>query len=152
MGFPKKPVKSLSHAVQLAHSEQCLGRLMLVAEQLARKFEIVNSGYRIVINNGRDSDQMIQHLHVHVLGGQSMGWPPWPVSKQDLIDKEAVDVDYVDIPDDHGIPAGGVSNTNPVLLRLEEDEDKYILLDHDDSDSSFPIEDTHSMTQSISSP
>lgn len=98
--FPKKPVKNLSHAVQLAKSEILLGRLMLVAEKLARELDIANSGYRIVSNNGRDADQVIQHLHLHVMGGQSFGWPPWPVDKQDLMHKEYVDVDYVDIPDD----------------------------------------------------
>jgi histidine triad (HIT) family protein len=98
--FPKKPVKNLSHAVQLANSEILLGRLMFVAEKLARELDIANSGYRIVSNNGRDADQVIQHLHLHVIGGQSFGWPPWPVDKQDLMHKENVDVDYVDIPDD----------------------------------------------------
>ena len=73
---------------------------MLVAEKLARELDISRSGYRIVTNQGTDADQVIQHLHLHVMGGQSMGWPPWPVSKEDLIHKENVDVDYVDIPDD----------------------------------------------------
>ena len=50
----------------------------------------------MVVNNGRDADQVIQHLHLHVMGGQSMGWPPWPVSKEDLIHKENVDVDYIE--------------------------------------------------------
>lgn len=98
--FPKKPVKTLSNAAQLAKSEILLGRLMLVAEKLARELDIASTGYRVVVNNGRDADQVIQHLHLHVMGGQSMGWPPWPVSKEDLIHKENVDVDYVDIPDD----------------------------------------------------
>ena len=123
--FPKKPVKNLSHAAQLAKSEILLGRLMLVAEKLARELDIANSGYRIVTNNGRDADQVIQHLHLHVMGGQSMGWPPWPVDKNDLIHKENVDVDYVDIPDD------------------EEDEDEAYKLSDNYKDTVDYEEETH---------
>lgn len=137
--FPKKPVKNLSHAVQLQHSESMLGRLMLVAEKLARKLEIVNSGYRIVINNGRDSDQVIQHLHLHVLGGQSMGWPPWPVSKNDLTD--TVDVDYIDIPDDEPVVPTQVETpaAQPGLpqSQIDDPEEDAISMDsHEDASMS----------------
>ena len=52
-----------------------LGHLMLVANQLATKLE-VDQGYRIIINNGAKAGQSVFHLHVHLLGGRIMNWPP----------------------------------------------------------------------------
>ncbi|MCS7220477.1 MAG: histidine triad nucleotide-binding protein [Anaerolineae bacterium] len=52
------------------------GRLMLVARELAEREGIARSGYRLVINNGPQAGQSIDHLHVHLLGGRHMRWPP----------------------------------------------------------------------------
>ncbi len=53
-----------------------LGELLLTAADLARSLGVAESGYRIVINTGRDSGQAVDHLHVHLIGGRPMHWPP----------------------------------------------------------------------------
>ena len=52
------------------------GELLLAARQIARQEEIADSGYRTVVNCRRDAGQEVYHLHVHVLGGRHMHWPP----------------------------------------------------------------------------
>lgn len=52
------------------------GRLMLVARDLAEREGIARSGYRLVVNNGPQAGQSVAHLHVHLLGGRHMRWPP----------------------------------------------------------------------------
>lgn len=59
----------------------------LVAHMLAKAGEIAASlgvrenGFRLVINTGRDGGQTVQHLHIHLIGGKSVGWPPFPPEK-----------------------------------------------------------------------
>lgn len=53
-----------------------LGEIMLVARDVARAEGITESGFRVVANTGDDGGQAVQHLHVHVLGGRGMSWPP----------------------------------------------------------------------------
>ncbi len=53
-----------------------LGHLLATAAQVARQEGIAESGYRLVINNGRDAGEAVPHLHVHLLGGRSLEWPP----------------------------------------------------------------------------
>jgi histidine triad (HIT) family protein len=53
-----------------------LGRLLLGAQKVARQLGLDATGYRIVINNGRDAGETVPHLHVHLLGGRVLGWPP----------------------------------------------------------------------------
>ena len=53
-----------------------LGRMLLVASEIARQEGIDENGYRVVINEGADGGQTVEHLHIHVLGGRGMGWPP----------------------------------------------------------------------------
>ena len=53
-----------------------LGRMLLAAPQIARDSGIAESGYRVVINNGRDAGESVPHLHVHLLGGRALHWPP----------------------------------------------------------------------------
>lgn len=50
--------------------------LLLAANQIARQFNIQNSGYRLVINCKKEGGQTVDHLHLHVLGGRKMTWPP----------------------------------------------------------------------------
>jgi len=52
-----------------------LGKLFVVARQVAEQEGIVN-GYRLVVNNGRLAGQSVSHLHVHLLGGRPLSWPP----------------------------------------------------------------------------
>jgi histidine triad (HIT) family protein len=53
-----------------------LGALLLGAQQVARSLGLLDSGFRVVINHGRDGGETVPHLHVHVLGGRPLGWPP----------------------------------------------------------------------------
>ena len=53
-----------------------LGHLLWAAAEVARKQGIANDGFRVVINNGSEAGQSVFHLHVHVLAGRSLGWPP----------------------------------------------------------------------------
>ena len=71
--IPKKPIPSLAEAE--AGDEALLGHLVMVATHLARKLELTD-GYRLVINCGRNGGQSVDHLHVHLLGGRALGWPP----------------------------------------------------------------------------
>ncbi|MEZ7843238.1 MAG: histidine triad nucleotide-binding protein [Opitutales bacterium] len=52
-----------------------IGHLLLTAASVAKSLNLEN-GFRIVINNGKDGGEAVPHLHVHVLGGRSMAWPP----------------------------------------------------------------------------
>ena len=54
---------------------QLLGHLLLVASKVAADLSL-SSGYRVVINNGEQGGQQVYHLHIHVLGGRNLNWPP----------------------------------------------------------------------------
>ncbi|NUO39703.1 MAG: histidine triad nucleotide-binding protein [Gemmatimonadaceae bacterium] len=69
---PKRHVGSLNDATDA----QLLGELLLAAREIAEGEGIAQSGYRTVVNTGRDAGQTVFHLHVHVLGGRHMKWPP----------------------------------------------------------------------------
>lgn len=71
---PRKHIATLSDAAP--EEAALLGHLQLVAAQVARERGIVESGYRVVINNGRGAGQSVFHLHLHLLGGRGMRWPP----------------------------------------------------------------------------
>ncbi len=71
------PREHIQSAADLADGHApVLGRIFAVAATLARDAGIAESGYRLVINAGRDGGQTVGHLHVHVLGGRRMTWPP----------------------------------------------------------------------------
>jgi histidine triad (HIT) family protein len=71
--IPRKPIPSLAQAVKA--DQALLGHLLLVAQTLAVQLKL-QDGYRTVINSGRDGGQTVDHLHVHLLGGRAMTWPP----------------------------------------------------------------------------
>jgi histidine triad (HIT) family protein len=56
--------------------EAVLGSLLLAAGEVARVTGIEATGFRVVINHGRDGGETVPHLHVHVLGGRALTWPP----------------------------------------------------------------------------
>lgn len=70
--IPKKHVASLDDATDWG----LLGRMMALAVAIARQEGISKSGYRAVINTGGDGGQSVSHLHIHLLGGRAMTWPP----------------------------------------------------------------------------
>jgi histidine triad (HIT) family protein len=53
-----------------------MGKVCAVAKELAKREGIAESGYRLALNVGRDGGQTVDHLHVHMLGGRHMAWPP----------------------------------------------------------------------------
>lgn len=59
-----------------ASEQYLLGSLLIGAQEVARKLGLDQTGYRIVINNGPDGGESVPHLHVHVLGGRPLAWPP----------------------------------------------------------------------------
>jgi histidine triad (HIT) family protein len=71
---PKYPIARIGEAGEL--DADLLGRLLLAAQSVARLEGVSDSGYRIVINNGRDAGESVPHLHLHVLGGRALAWPP----------------------------------------------------------------------------
>jgi histidine triad (HIT) family protein len=71
---PKKVVQRLRDATDADRS--ILGKLLLVARDLAKKLGIEESGYRVVINSGPDAGESVPHLHVHLLGKRALAWPP----------------------------------------------------------------------------
>lgn len=59
----------------MLHVYQLLGHLMVTAKKVAKDAGLT-TGYRIVVNDGPDGGQSVYHLHIHVLGGRGLGWPP----------------------------------------------------------------------------
>ena len=71
--IPKKPIPKLADAVSEDHA--LMGHLLLTAKRVAEQAG-VGDGYRLVINNGQEAGQTVFHLHLHILGGRQMQWPP----------------------------------------------------------------------------
>lgn len=71
--IPKRPIASLADVSP--GDEALLGHLVAVATRLARTLGLA-AGYRLVVNCGADGGQSVDHLHVHLLGGRRLGWPP----------------------------------------------------------------------------
>ncbi len=71
---PREHVESLNDAAP--RDEALLGHLLRIASKVANLVGIADEGYRVVINTGPNAGQSIFHLHVHVLGGRVLGWPP----------------------------------------------------------------------------
>ena len=71
------PKKHISGVNELAAEDAALlGHVFFVIQQLVRELKIDESGYRVVVNSGKDGSQSVPHLHFHVLGGRMMAWPP----------------------------------------------------------------------------
>jgi histidine triad (HIT) family protein len=70
---PKKPLERVGAASQ--DDRALLGHLLFSAADIAR-LEILADGYRIIINNGSNGGETVPHLHVHLLGGRQLSWPP----------------------------------------------------------------------------
>lgn len=71
--IPKQPIPSLADAT--AEDRDLLGHLLLSAKQVAEQVGL-SDGYRVAINTGNDGGQTVYHLHLHLLGGRGMTWPP----------------------------------------------------------------------------
>jgi histidine triad (HIT) family protein len=71
---PKRVVPRLADATEA--DGPLLGKLLLASRKVAEKFDLLKSGYRVVINSGPDAGESVPHLHVHVLGKRTLAWPP----------------------------------------------------------------------------
>ena len=72
--IPREHIESLDDASQ--KDEALLGHLLRMAARIANQEGLSEGGYRTVINNGEGAGQSVFHLHVHVLGGRPLNWPP----------------------------------------------------------------------------
>jgi histidine triad (HIT) family protein len=72
--IPKLHFASLNDAPE--GSERLIGELLQAARRAAKEKGVAETGYRIVLNTGRDSGQEVPHLHFHVIGGRPLSWPP----------------------------------------------------------------------------
>ena len=71
---PKKVIPRIAEAK--SEDALLLGKLLLGAQEVARQFGLYAKGFRVVINNGPDAGESVPHLHIHVLGGRQLQWPP----------------------------------------------------------------------------
>jgi histidine triad (HIT) family protein len=68
--IPKKEIRSMNEA--LDSDQNLLGHLLLVAKNLARQLNLSESGYRLIFNTNRDAGQTVFHLHLHLMGGETL--------------------------------------------------------------------------------
>ena len=73
--IPKKPIRSMNDIDPEADKET-LGHLMVQAHLIAKKEGLGDQGYRLIINTNEDGGQTVYHLHIHILGGRYLSWPP----------------------------------------------------------------------------
>ena len=71
---PKRAIARIGEATEA--DAGLLGRLLLTGQRLAGTLGVADSGYRLVLNNGRDAGESVPHLHLHLLGGRPLAWPP----------------------------------------------------------------------------
>lgn len=72
--IPKTHIESLAE-LQADHGELFMA-LLLGAQRAARELGLLETGFRTVVNTGQDGGQSVEHLHLHILGGRPLGWPP----------------------------------------------------------------------------
>lgn len=72
--IPKKEIRSMAEVT--ASDKELLGHLMLKASEIARSEGIAQNGYRLVANTNENGGQSVYHLHIHIMGGRQMQWPP----------------------------------------------------------------------------
>ncbi len=73
--IPKKEIRSMND-IDKGQDKEILGHLMVAAHQIAKDENLGEEGYRIVINTNENGGQTVYHLHIHILGGRSLQWPP----------------------------------------------------------------------------
>lgn len=71
--IPHKEIAKISDSTP--EDKELLGHLLLVSKTIAQKYKLKNN-YRLIINNGAGAGQSVFHIHVHLMGGRSLDWPP----------------------------------------------------------------------------
>ncbi len=74
--IPKKHIATINDLD--ADDANILGNMMLAAKQIAADLNVAEQGYRLIVNCGPDALQSVFHIHIHLMAGQKMGWPPFP--------------------------------------------------------------------------
>jgi histidine triad (HIT) family protein len=72
--IPKKPIETLNDLGE--GDAELVGRLVLTARQIAADLGLAEAGYRLVFNCNRDGGQSVDHIHLHLLAGRQLTWPP----------------------------------------------------------------------------
>ena len=72
--IPRKPIERI--ALAQAEDQQLLGHMLLKAGDIARQLGFADDGFRLVINNGANGGEAVPHLHIHILAGRKLTWPP----------------------------------------------------------------------------
>ena len=72
--IPKKEIPSMAEVSE--DDKELIGHLYIVASKIAKDEGISDSGYRLVVNTNNEGGQEVYHLHIHLLGGRQMTWPP----------------------------------------------------------------------------
>lgn len=72
--IPKKPIVNVEAIEE--EDAAVIGHIWLTIQKVARELGIAESGYRVVVNCGKDGGQSVDHLHYHLLGGRPLSWPP----------------------------------------------------------------------------
>lgn len=73
--IPKKEIRSLND-IDKGQDKEILGHLLVTASEIAKEQGLGEDGYRLVINTNEHGGQSVYHLHMHILGGRSLQWPP----------------------------------------------------------------------------
>jgi histidine triad (HIT) family protein len=71
---PRRPIPRILEAKPA--DAPLLGNMLAATGEIARKLGVAESGFRLVINNGFDAGESVPHLHIHLLGGRTLDWPP----------------------------------------------------------------------------
>lgn len=72
--IPQEQIESVNDLDE--SREQLAGRLLIAAAKIAKQLDVDGAGYRLIINTGHDGGQDVMHIHMHLLSGRKMGWPP----------------------------------------------------------------------------
>lgn len=73
--IPKKEIRSLAD-IDASEDKEILGHLLVKTSEIAKAQGLADSGYRTVINTNNDGGQTVYHIHIHILGGRALTWPP----------------------------------------------------------------------------
>jgi histidine triad (HIT) family protein len=72
--IPKKEIPTMNDVS--ANDSAILGHLMVKAPEIAKQLGIAEKGYRLVVNTNAHAGQTVAHIHIHIIGGRALGWPP----------------------------------------------------------------------------
>ena len=71
---PKRVIPRIAEAS--GDDAALLGKMIVASREIAAQLGLAETGYRLVINSGRDAGESVPHLHIHLLGGRNLAWPP----------------------------------------------------------------------------